>query len=343
MIGAGLRKPYLIGSALFWLGVFGLLFLVLRQVPLADIWPVLQRLRLGQMIALIGVNALILFIMTARWQIVLHAMGGKTNFLTLLSFRLAGFGVSYFTPGPQLGGEPVQVHLLHSKQGVALHAAASSVFLDRMVDLMVNFTFLALGMTTIVLFGFGSAGLEDTPWGLTAGLIVFPLAHLCALGMDRRPLSWIISKVTRLLARLAVPLGRIVTRAVEIIYRSEDEIVVLLRQRPLVFARLILLAGITWSVMVFEFWLCLNFLGVSAGLVETVVAMTAARVAFLMPLPAGLGALEASLMLAARIMGWDPAAGIALSLVIRARDLLLAVAGLWVSGAAYRGLLFRRI
>jgi uncharacterized membrane protein YbhN (UPF0104 family) len=121
---------------------------------------------------------------------------------------------------------------------------------------------------------------------------------------------------------------------------SEGQIAAFLRGHPAGFVRVVLLAGLTWCAMIFEFWLALRFLGIPAGLVETIAAQTAARLAFLLPLPAGLGALEASQVLAMRMLGIDPALGIALSLVIRARDVFFGLLGLWVGGYAYRSFLF---
>jgi uncharacterized membrane protein YbhN (UPF0104 family) len=65
--------------------------------------------------------------------------------------------------------------------------------------------------------------------------------------------------------------------------------------------------------------------------------LLAARVAILLPLPAALGALEASQALAMRLLGQSPAAGVSLSVLIRVRDLLLGVIGLGLAGVLVRG------
>jgi uncharacterized membrane protein YbhN (UPF0104 family) len=66
---------------------------------------------------------------------------------------------------------------------------------------------------------------------------------------------------------------------------------------------------------------------------ETLAAMTAARLAILLPVPGAAGVLEASQVLALQALGYGPAAGIALGLLIRARDLLIAGSGLWLASA----------
>jgi hypothetical protein len=62
-------------------------------------------------------------------------------------------------------------------------------------------------------------------------------------------------------------------------------------------------------------------------------ALVAARIAILLPLPAGLGALEASQALAMESLGVDPSFGIAIAVMIRARDIVLGLAGLTLGGA----------
>ncbi|MCK4726669.1 MAG: flippase-like domain-containing protein, partial [Anaerolineales bacterium] len=93
----------------------------------------------------------------------------------------------------------------------------------------------------------------------------------------------------------------------------------------------ILSVGI-WALMVFEFGMMMQFLGVQFNLVQVLIALTAARIAFLLPFPAGLGALEAGQVMAMGLIGVSPAIGIGLSLLIRARDVLFGGVGLWLGG-----------
>jgi uncharacterized membrane protein YbhN (UPF0104 family) len=62
---------------------------------------------------------------------------------------------------------------------------------------------------------------------------------------------------------------------------------------------------------------------------QTIIVLTAARLAFLSPSPGGLGTLEASQVLAMQVLGVDPALGISMSLLIRARDITFGGLGIW--------------
>jgi uncharacterized membrane protein YbhN (UPF0104 family) len=78
--------------------------------------------------------------------------------------------------------------------------------------------------------------------------------------------------------------------------------------------------------------LMLGFLNIQLNLWQALAALTASLLAFLTPLPGGLGALEASQVLALGALGYAPATAISLTLLMRARDLLNAGIGLLLAG-----------
>jgi glycosyltransferase 2 family protein len=93
-----------------------------------------------------------------------------------------------------------------------------------------------------------------------------------------------------------------------------------------------------WAGMAAEYFLMADFLNASLSFQQTLAALTAALFAFLMPLPGGLGALEASQVYALTSLGYAPAIGISLSLIMRARDILNGGIGLLLAGKYIRDL-----
>jgi uncharacterized membrane protein YbhN (UPF0104 family) len=73
----------------------------------------------------------------------------------------------------------------------------------------------------------------------------------------------------------------------------------------------------------------LSVLDIDVSFTQMIVLLTAARVAILLPLPGGLGTLEASQVFAFTAFGFEPASALSFTLLIRARDILLASLGLW--------------
>ena len=113
-------------SLIAWLAALGLLGWILRQVPLTAVFLSLKQLQLGQIALLVLLNALVLTLLTSRWWLILWGLGYKLPFGMTMGHRLAAAGVSYFTPGPQFGGEPVQVLLVEKVHNVPRITAVSS-------------------------------------------------------------------------------------------------------------------------------------------------------------------------------------------------------------------------
>ena len=122
------------------------------------------------------------------------------------------------------------------------------------------------------------------------------------------------------------------TRLWRAVRQSEEQSIALCRSHPFFLLAAIGASLLSWLAIIGEFWLMTNVMGLKLTLSEAVVALLAARVAILLPMPAAIGALEASQALAMRVLGQSPAAGVSLSLLIRARDVLLGVLGLWLAG-----------
>lgn len=314
-------------TVLLWLMVVLLVGWALRVVPPARLLEALERLHLLQIAALFVVNAAVIASFAGRWLVILRAQGEKVPFVALAAYRLAAFGLSYFTPGPQVGGEPLQVILLRRRHGIGGPTATASVVLDRGLDLAVNLAVLAAG---IVVASRGAlAGVQPGP-GATVGaaaLVGLSAALVLSIGTGRRPLH-------ALLARLPgePPEGGRVRGILDFALQSEAESARFCREQPGAVAWALLVSALSWALMLAELGLALRALGLVLTPAQVAAVLVAMRVAFLLPSPGGLGTLEAGQVLAFQAMGLDPAAGLSLSLIIRARDMLFGATGLWLGG-----------
>jgi len=86
--------------------------------------------------------------------------------------------------------------------------------------------------------------------------------------------------------------------------------------------------------MVTEFALIVKFLGIQLSSWQTIAAWTAGWLSLLVPLPGGLGALEASQVFALGIFGIPAALAIGVTLIMRGRDLLIGGLGLMFASRA---------
>ncbi len=317
-------------GALLWLGGFALLGVALQQVNLAKAWTAVVSLSAWQLVALIALNAAVLVLLTARWGFLVRAMGFEVSLSKLFGYRLASFGVSFLTPGPQFGGEPLQVLLLQRRHQVPTGVALGSVAVDKTLDLIANFAFLVAG--ALLWIGWGVA---ETPVGSSAAiaaalLLAVPLAYLGGLALGRTPFSGLIGW---LVARLGATRLSALRQTVE---QAEHSAVAVIRERPGAVGVALALSLASWLFLSAEFWLMLNFLGASASFIEALLVLTLVRLAFLLPFPGGVGVMEAALLLGCRALGFSAELAMSAAMLIRARDLSLAVGGLLAGARALR-------
>ena len=79
-----------------------------------------------------------------------------------------------------------------------------------------------------------------------------------------------------------------------------------------------------------------EFLDLEMDLIQVVASLTFLQLAFLVPLPGGLGAMEASQVFVYTAFGYPAAIGIGISLLMRARDILNGGLGLLLAGRDFR-------
>ena len=323
------RATRLLRAGVLYAVLGGLLWWALRGVPLADIWTGLRTLRLWQIVVLLVLNAIVVALMTARWWIIVRAESRRTPFLPLVGYRLAAFGLSYFTPGPQVGGEPLQVITLRRDHGLTFARATAAVILDKLLEFLVNFMLLGVGAWAVTRVGLvREAGAGSIPGLVALGLLLcWPLAHIILMYHGRLPVA---------AALRALPFLPRDSKAFRLAIVSERMAASFCRRRPRALLAAIGASLLSVAGILAEYALMLAFLGVRLGALQVVASLTALQLAFLMPLPGGLGALEASQVFALGAFGQPVALAISLTLLQRARDLLNGGLGLLLAGTVFR-------
>jgi hypothetical protein len=331
VITYGKRSHRKLFRILLWLLIPIVLWWTMKDISIVEIMDNFRGINLEAIVVLIGLNTVIFALFSLRWWLILRAQGYRRSFLALISYRLAGFGVTYFTPGPQFGGEPLQVYLLNQREGMKTSTAAASVTVDKLLELLANFTFLLVGITVILFAGTLNGATRIELILLPALLLIVPAAYLVALKLGFHP----VSSIMRNFGDRFLKSPRI-DRFVQTLNETENQVSKFCQKNTLVLLAAAFLSVGIWVLMIFEFSLMLRFLGVSLNLTQVLIALTAARIAFLLPLPAGLGTLEAGQVMAMGLIGVNPVFGVSLSLLIRVRDVILGSIGLWLGGVYSR-------
>lgn len=309
-----------------------LLVWALQSVPLKDVWRTLQHLTLAQIGVLISLNAMIAFLLGVRWWIILRAQGYTIPYPVIAGYRIAAFSISYFTPGPHLGGEPLQVILLARKYGVSIPDAAASVALDKLLDMLGNSTFLLIGLW-ITLQTVGN--LSFSPVQLVTGVLILmliPIGFLAAYWGGYHPIA---SGANLIVKRL--PPHPAVVSTLRTIESAEDVAADFCRRHPLALVQAAGFSLVIWLLLLLEYAIAVYFLTGTAMPVQVINLMTATRIAILLPSPGGLGTIEASQVLMSQALGLSPAVGLGLSALIRFRDVTFGLVGLWWGGYAAGG------
>ena len=302
-----------------------LLYFALRNAPLIDIWNALNNLKPWQIGSILLINAFVITCMTARWWIIVHAENPAVPFLSLVGYRLSVFAVSYITFGPQVGGEPLQVIYLQRNHGLTFARAASAVMLDKLLEFLVNFVLIGVGAWATLRVGLVSDNGNRLALSLIglAVLLALPLLQIILLYKGFHPIS-------RLLLRQ--PFIKEDSKTVRLIIVAERMASAFCRKhmRSMILAITVSFAGL--AGIIFEYYLMIGFLGMQITGIQIFVALTAMQISFLMPLPGGLGALEASQVFALGAFGQGASAAISLTLLMRARDILNGGIGLLLAG-----------
>jgi hypothetical protein len=267
--------------------------------------------------------------MTARWWAILRVQNPDIPFLQLVRYRLAVFGLSYFTPGPQVGGEPLQVIYLQRDHGVTFTRATAAVIMDKLLEFLANFILLGIGLTAAIRIGLVNREGTQAIWSLIplAAILLWPLIHLILLYRGRHPISGIIHAVMALTKK---------QKWLRFIIVSEHMAGRFTHRHPMALLAALGFSLLSWAGMAIEYFMMAGFFQARLTLEQALAALTAALFAFLMPLPGGLGALEASQVYVMTAFGHPAAIGIGISLLMRARDILNGGLGLLLTGRGLR-------
>jgi uncharacterized protein (TIRG00374 family) len=313
-----------------WL-VWALLLIVAgwagRNLPFSEILSNFQRLTPVQLTGWIILNLVILTLASMRWQTLLQAQGQSIPILSIAGYRMASYAMSYFAPGPQLAGEAMQVYMIQKRHKVPSATAISTVVLDKSMEILANFLFIIVGGAVIVSSRVINQAFFVQFILLMCLFLCLPISYFTSLWRGSKPAA----RFLQWLKGLRKNDDRL-NRWIEVAANAEGQMICLFKQKPRVMAQVFVLSLFIWVVLLIDYALAMSFFGLQLNLVETISALTAARIAFLTPIPGGLGAYEASQVMVMTALGLSPAVGVSLSLIVRGRDLLMGGVGLGLVG-----------
>ena len=256
------------------------------------------------------------------WRVLFHdERPGFTR--TLLVLRWIRESINYLLPVGRLGGDMAAVRLLAAR-GRDVNTAVASIVADKTLEVLGLFFFSLAGI--VILFESGGNNNSVEHWAIRA-LGAISAILIAFFAAQRWGLLRLLDKVVKKLSGTSngVYDSNITSihETVWAIYKDTPRLIVAA-----------FLHAVAWVPGALQIWVAMRFMGLGgigftgAFIIESL-TMIVCSAAFMMP--ASLGAQEAAYM----TIGWwlfgiPPAAGLALSLVQRMKDVLFGVPGLLV-------------
>lgn len=314
-----MTRARLLGLSL-WLLALVLLGWSLAQLPMRAFLQRVADLAALDLLVWILVNLAILFLGARRWQLLTQAAHCPLPLVSLFKLRQAGSTVSFLTPGPQFGGEPLQLYWLHRNCGLALHRAIAVLGMERFMETAVNFAVLLAGIALLIASALGPA----RDWLEAAVLLTVALAVLIGLAflLINHP-QWITDQLNRLSNRWSI--DRLQGKEG---YLALNQLLLdTVSQRKGLLARALGVSLVGWAGLFIELAVLLLALGLEPTMQQTVLIMVALRLALLLPIPGGLGTVEGAVIWSFELLGLPLAAAAGLIALMRLRDVAILLLG----------------
>lgn len=315
-----MKKRLVILSFFTLLGI-ALFVGVIWQTGLGEIWQTLREFSLLHFVVFVGLSFLNFGLYTFRWHLILRSIypESRVPFFRLFLHRMSGFALSYLTPSAQTGGEPLRIVLLHNDH-VPTNTATSSAVIDKGLEVAALFLFISLGILVALLDGSLPVELHTAGWVLLflmfGAIFWFYFASVKNIGF--------FSSIMRFLR-----LNRL--RRMESIYERvievEQEMAIFYKHHIGTFWLLIPISLVTTSFLLLEHFLVARFMGVNMTFLQTFLVSTIPYIAYVIPVPGGLGILEGGHAAIFAALGITINAFV-LVFIIRIRDLIFVLVGL---------------
>ncbi len=313
-----MKKSWLVGIAVI-IGILGLA-IILSKVPLLDVILSYRHASLKYIIGFILMSVVMHSAVTYRWHIINRSMNIRISFFRTVLYRLAGWGVSFFTPAAKLGGEPLRAALL-KKHDVDFPKALSSVVIDKSIDVSSAILFFAIGAVILI----ANAALPDNARFMLILIAMFAFLAVGYFYYNTLKGNNILGKLIRFLRLDRIKKIRQSERKLE---KFEQNVISFYKHDKKTFLGAILVTALSWAGMFFEYKFALLLIGFDATPLQIFMVFSFVGAAYVFPIPMAVGSLEAGQVSVFAILGMKSAVGVALSLLIRTRDTLIALSGL---------------
>jgi uncharacterized protein (TIRG00374 family) len=281
------------------------------------VFDILSKISYIYLIPFFILSYFIFFIHVLRWKVITKCHNVKISIWRLLIYKVAGYSVSYITPSANLGGEALR-GMLMKQDKVKLHVGLSTVIIDKYIEFTAN---LIVGIIGFFLF------LLDVT--LTRNTII---VSVLALGASAVALYLLYLRISRGQPAISLLFRPFKSKSMKAgrkhLEKSEKLMAKFFENNTKSMLYAFGLSFICYFVMFLEYYFMLLAFGLSGSYVQIFAVFSVIAISYLMPVPAGLGFLEAGQFGVFTFMALNPLIGIGISLIIRIRELVVVAVGL---------------
>lgn len=310
--------------------VFFVLFLLLGIVLFAhsiytsgigNIIKVLKEFSLLKFMILVGLSFLNFYLYSLRWELIVKVLfkDKKIPSSTFFWDRMAGYALSYVTPTAQLGGEPLRIMLIE-EEGVPKSVGTSSIIIDKALEISTLIIFISSGILVALFDSRIDFAMKTVigPMGLIMLFLVFWFYYtsINGIGFFSSIYKFLHLKKIKRLEHLEAELNSF-----------EKEMNAFYKHNPRSLLILIAISIFTIVFILAEHFLVAWFMGVRLTFLQAFLASTIPYIAYLLPVPGGIGVLESGHATIFLLLGVSINA-FAFVFIIRLRDFIFVLLGL---------------
>jgi len=316
------------------IGVLALWY-IFSQISFESVLQTIEGDTWQQILLYIVIQVAMFFLLSYRWKLVLKSQGmKKVSLFRLNNYKLVGYGVSYITPTAKIGGEPVRAGLLSTREGIHFDKALSSVVIDKTLELTTSALFFVIG-GIFMLMSFA------IPKQLGIVVILVSIFFVIIFGIFNYRM--IIGKSFFLKAFYLLGFSKIkkLSKFTKKLRDFEKLVIKFYHKDRKFLVYTFLVSLVSWCLMYLEFRTAGLMVGQNLSALQIFLIFSFVGAAYLVPIPMALGALEAGQISVFSLIDVRTATGVALSLLVRLKDMIISVIGLLL--LTFYGLKFKDV
>lgn len=307
---------FTIGILVFWWAVsrtgFGKVEKALTSFPSLGLFFVLL------------VTFFIILVNIYRMNFIIRAMGDNLSFRETAGIWFSGYAISFLTPISVFGGEFYQVYSLNKIFKIPWSRGAASIFVNRVLDSLLFFVFLLLGIFVFFLYSpiFPSKKILLVGGGMTLLLISLLIFFFLKSSKKESIVRWFIRRFGLKEEKFEKSKGG------KIVLESEDKIFSFFREKRDKVWKGIEISAVKYLLFFLRVMIIIYYFGGGWSIVKSLSVYGFFNFCTLIPIPALLGSLELVEGEIFKGIGLPLESGFAFSFLIRGIELIIVFIGL---------------